>query len=165
MLQYSHFSTLFSHQVRSSQIKSAMSLLPEPELEWYATPISPCIKKTTNSKSMNSGECQVHIIIMCVSTLVNTVVLLSSVKTKGGSEQESTLITLIVKIEDLDKNMEKLIERVERLERAVVRLQNSKKELPPPLPPRNVTIPPTITQDVSLQISPGFLVPAKLTDL
>ena len=97
--------------------------------------------------------------------MVNIVVLLSSVKTKGGSEQESTLITLIVKIEDLDKNMEKLIERVERLERAVVRLQNSKKELPPPLPPRNVTIPPTITQDVSLQISPGFLVPAKLTDL
>lgn len=99
---------------------------------------------------------------MSVSTLVNIVVLLSPVKIKGGSEQESTLI---VKVEDLEKNMEKLIERMERLERAVVRLQNSKKELPPPLPPRNVTIPPTITQDVSLQISPGFLVPAKLTDL
>ncbi len=95
----------------------------------------------------------------------NIVVLLSPVKSTGGSEQESTLITLIGKIEDLGKNMEKITKRMERLERAVVRLQNSKKELPPPLPPRNITLPPTITQDVSLQISPGFLVPAKLTDL
>ena len=93
--------------------------------------------------------------------MVNIAVFLSSGKTEEGSDQDSTLITLLGKVEDLEKNMEKLIERMNRLEAAVVVLQNSSKQLPPPLPPRNKTI----TQEVSLQISPGFLIPAKLTDL
>ena len=95
---------------------------------------------------------------------MNIEVLLSPAKATEGGDHTSTLFTLIGKIEDLEKNMEKLIARIDRLETAVIKLQN-KRELPPPLPPRNKAIPTTITQEVSLQISPGFLVPAKLTDL
>ena len=124
--------------------------LPEPEMEWYITPTSPCIRKTTRRTKSQSA---------------NSAVVLSPVQTKEGSGQDSNLITLLGKVNDLEKNMHKLIERMERLETAVVRLQVANRELPPPLPPRNKTIPPTITQEVSLQISPGFLVPAKLTDL
>ena len=72
------------------------------------------------------------------------------------------------KIEDLEKTVLKLCEKMERLETALIRLDIHTRDYPPPLPPRSKNIQqqaPPITHEVSLQISPGLLIPVKSTDL
>ena len=109
-------------------------------------------------------------IYACAKTLSLFYTFLLSPTEKQIGEQDAQLIILLGKIDDLEKNMEKIIKRMEKLETAVVGLQLSNiptRDPAPPLPPRNKTkqqVHP-VTHEVSLQIPPGFLIPAKLTDL
>ena len=84
-----------------------------------------------------------------------------------GEVQMKILMTMI---RDLKVNMDKMLEKMERLESAVS--QCSGRDLPPPLPPRNTpkqqTLTPnqpiSATHQVSSAIPPGYLIPLKLTD-
>ena len=84
-----------------------------------------------------------------------------------GEVQMKMLMTMI---KDLKVNMDKMLERMERLESAVS--QCSCRDLPPPLPPRNTprqqtptaNQPTSATRQVSAVIPPGYLIPLKLTD-
>ena len=77
---------------------------------------------------------------------------------------------LTTMIKELKVNMDKMLEKMERLETAVS--QCSCRDLPPPLPPRNTpkqqpltaNQPISVTHKVSPAIPPGYLIPLKLTD-
>ena len=89
-------------------------------------------------------------------------------------EEAATITILVDMIDSLKKSMKLLIERMDRLEVAVLESQcshTSTKDMPPPLPPRNTPkLHPTaqhhpVTHKVSLSIPPGYLIPMKLTNL
>lgn len=100
---------------------------------------------------------------MCNSAY--TIFLLFSTENENG-RHESKLIILLEKIEHVEKSIKKISERMDKLETTVIRLQQANAHTQNPLPPPNKTkqrYP--MTQEVSLEISPGFFIPAKLTDL
>ena len=95
-----------------------------------------------------------------------------------AEKQDTSLATLINMVEGLKMNMEKMLERMDKLESALSESPQSQnitnRDLPPPLPPRNTPKlnlmqdqprPQPVTHQVSLRIPPGYLVPVKLTDL
>ena len=98
-----------------------------------------------------------------------------AVPSLNTEKQEAATITILVDmIDGLKRSMKLLIERMDRLEVAVLESQCSHvstENIPPPLPPRNAPkLHPTVqqlpvTHDVSLSIPPGYLIPVKLTDL
>ena len=86
-------------------------------------------------------------------------------------EKDEKLTVLMNMVKELKVNMDKMLERMDRLELAVS--QCSTRDLPPPLPPRNTPKQHTtpnqqhllVTHQVSPVIPPGYLVPLRLTDM
>ena len=112
---------------------------------------------------------------MHVNIIVSMFTILTAVPGLNMEKQEAATIAILVDmIEGLERSMKLLIERMDRLEVAVLESQcshTSTKDVPPPLPPRNTPkLHPSpqqhpVTHEVSLSIPPGYLIPVKLTDL
>lgn len=83
-----------------------------------------------------------------------------------AENKDSMIAALIGMVEGLQKNMNRMLERMDRLELALSESQRlTTRDIPPPLPPRNTPKSHPVTHDATLTIPPGYLIPVKLTDL